>query len=214
MLLALLQSALPAFSVIVMSEIGDRTFFMVAIMAMRSRRSEVFAGALASAVVMTLLSAYVGKAAQFIPHSVVRLAAAGFFLFFGASMLREGWGMDADEANEELEEAELEVNKRTESSDAKPVGAGPWLPPVFTLVFAMTFFAEWGDRSQVATVVLGARQDLLGVMLGGVAGHALCNAAAVLGGKLVAERISLRSVTMCGGILFCLFALTGLLVDD
>ena len=48
----------------------------------------------------------------------------------------------------------------------------------------MTFLAEWGDRSQLTTIILGAREDALGVTLGGVLGHALCTGLAVLGSFL------------------------------
>ena len=33
--------------------------------------------------------------------------------------------------------------------------------------FTLTFVAEWGDRSQIATIAMGADQDLIGVTLGG-----------------------------------------------
>ena len=34
----------------------------------------------------------------------------------------------------------------------------------------MTFLAEWGDRSQLATIVLASANDLAGVILGGITG--------------------------------------------
>ena len=49
----------------------------------------------------------------------------------------------------------------------------------------MTFLAEWGDRSQLATIVLAAREEIKGVVIAGVLGHALCTGLAVLGGEYV-----------------------------
>lgn len=46
---------------IVVSEIGDKTFLIAAIMATRHSRMTVFAGALASLVVMSILSAAMGR---------------------------------------------------------------------------------------------------------------------------------------------------------
>ncbi|KAJ8922476.1 hypothetical protein NQ315_007504 [Exocentrus adspersus] len=43
-------------SVILVSEIGDKTFFIAAIMAMRHPRLTVFAGAISALVLMTILS--------------------------------------------------------------------------------------------------------------------------------------------------------------
>lgn len=41
---------------------------------------------------------------------------------------------------------------------------------IFTNTFGMTFLAEWGDRSQLATIVLAGINDVTGVCVGGVLG--------------------------------------------
>lgn len=78
---------------------------------------------------------------------------------------------------------------------------------IFTQAFTLTFLAEWGDRSQIATIALASSKNLYGVILGGLVGHALCTAVAVIGGRMLAARISERSVALVGGVLFLLFAL-------
>ena len=50
-------------TMILISEIGDKTFFIAAIMAMRNPRGVVFAGAIGALAVMTVLSAALGWAA-------------------------------------------------------------------------------------------------------------------------------------------------------
>jgi hypothetical protein len=62
--------------------------------------------------------------------------------------------------------------------------------------FTLTFLAEWGDRSQVATIGLAASANVAGVTAGGCLGHALCTGAAVLGGKGMATMISERAVAV------------------
>lgn len=64
---------------------------------------------------------------------------------------------------------------------------------VFVQAFTLTFLAEWGDRSQIATIILGAREDPVGVTLGGILGHSICTFIAVMGGRIVAQRISVRT---------------------
>jgi putative Ca2+/H+ antiporter (TMEM165/GDT1 family) len=76
----------------------------------------------------------------------------------------------------------------------------------------MTFLAEWGDRSQLATIVLAGINDVAGVCVGGVAGHCVCTGAAVLAGALVAKRISPRTVTVVGAIVFIAFACASLIL--
>lgn len=56
----------------------------------------------------------------------------------------------------------------------------------------MTFLGEWGDRSQIATIAMAAGQDYWWVTGGAVSGHGLCTAAAVIGGRAIAGRVSLR----------------------
>ena len=67
--------------------------------------------------------------------------------------------------------------------------------------------AEWGDRTQIATIALAAANSPLGVTLGASLGHLICAIIAVLGGQLIAARISERKITGIGGALFYVFAL-------
>uniref|UniRef100_A0A182WE36 GDT1 family protein n=1 Tax=Anopheles minimus TaxID=112268 RepID=A0A182WE36_9DIPT len=82
---------------------------------------------------------------------------------------------------------------------------------IFMQAFTMTFVAEWGDRSQLTTVILSARENIYGVIAGGIIGHSICTGLAVIGGRMIAQRISVRTVTLIGGVVFLLFALSALL---
>ena len=66
------------------------------------------------------------------------------------------------------------------------------LSPAWVQTFIMTFLGEWGDRSQIATIAMAAGQDYWWVTGGAVSGHAFCTAIAVLGGRAIAGRVSLR----------------------
>ncbi|RWW28640.1 hypothetical protein GW17_00006866 [Ensete ventricosum] len=61
---------------------------------------------------------------------------------------------------------------------------------LITQAFSITFFGEWGDKSQVTLNV-----DLL--RLFGCSGQAFCTTAAVLGGKSLASQISEKMVSSC-----------------
>lgn len=52
---------------------------------------------------------------------------------------------------------------------------------------------RWGDRSQLTTIILGARESIVGVIIGGVLGHALCTGIAVVFGRMLAKRLSVRT---------------------
>lgn len=81
---------------------------------------------------------------------------------------------------------------------------------IFMQAFTMTFLAEWGDRSQLTTIILSARENVYGVIIGGVIGHAICTGLAVIGGRMIAQKISVRTVTLIGGVVFLIFAVSAL----
>ncbi|KAG2341519.1 UPF0016-domain-containing protein [Suillus weaverae] len=83
------------------------------------------------------------------------------------------------------------------------------LGPVFVQSFVLTFLGEWGDRSQIATIALGAahNMNMYLVTLGTVLGHTCCTALAVVGGRYVSSKISVKHVTMGGAALFLIFGI-------
>jgi putative Ca2+/H+ antiporter (TMEM165/GDT1 family) len=86
--------------------------------------------------------------------------------------------------------------------------------PYLVLYFAdviNTVLSSPGDRSQIATIALAASKNPFGVVLGGLLGHAFCTGLAVIGGKMLAAKISERTVAIIGGLLFLVFGVTSLL---
>lgn len=103
---------------------------------------------------------------------------------------------------------------------------------LFTNTFVMTFLAEWGDRSQLATIVMAGKclsmahsifffllltclgiNDVSGVCVGGVLGHFICTGLAVICGALIAKKVSVRVVTLVGALVFIGFAVASLFID-
>jgi len=215
-------------SVIIVSELGDKTWFIAAIMAMRHSRFAVFAGAMAALALMTILSACLGWVTQIIPHKLTFYISTALFALFGLKMLHEGYHMSPDEGADEYEEANTEVQKTILELDTNKFSdleggttknsSSTWtvltfVSTIFVKSFMLTFVAEWGDRSQLTTIILAAREDVTGVILGGIAGHTICTGIAVVFGRLLARRISVRTVTLIGGVVFLLFALSALFVE-
>ncbi|KAM9435835.1 putative divalent cation/proton antiporter TMEM165 [Clarias gariepinus] len=229
--LGFIHAFVAAISVIIVSELGDKTFFIAAIMAMRYNRLTVLAGAMLALGLMTCLSVLFGYATTIIPRVYTYYISTVLFAIFGVRMLREGLRMSADEGQEELEEVQAEIKKKDEelqryklangASDVEAGTAAAMLPPrkwhnfispIFIQALTLTFLAEWGDRSQLATIVLAAREDPFGVAVGGTLGHCLCTGLAVVGGRMVAQKISVRTVTIIGGIVFLAFAFSALFI--
>ena len=80
-------------SVIVVSELGDKTFFIAAIMAMRHPRLIVFTGAMSALALMHVMSAFFGYVFTIIPRMFTYYVSSFLFAVFGLKMLREGWKM-------------------------------------------------------------------------------------------------------------------------
>merc|ERR1712146_315562 len=94
------------------------------------------------------------------------------------------------------EEGDEESGKSTGVSFDKK--SGQFDVAVMTQAFTVTFLAEWGDRSQIATIGLAASKNVYGVVIGGLIGHAFCTGLAVIGGKYLAAKISPKSVGYIG----------------
>ncbi|CAD7954031.1 unnamed protein product [Amoebophrya sp. A25] len=310
-----------ALGMIFATEIGDRTFFIAAIMAMSNSRLLVFGGAIGALAVMTVLSSILGHALpQLLPKVLTHWASIALLIYFGTKMLWEARQMyltgEGATVSEELEEVESELVEKglaAELADTKgkrsnelkglnddpefglgmapdsdacasevstagtmraeaispreismdaPHGGTSFSSPedrvtqkamaedastvasssgremyreqsanilsadgstatgrpsplqvqqqhlsVLTQAFTLTFLAEWGDRSQIATIALAAAQNPYGVTVGAIIGHAMCTGLAVIGGKILATSITERQVALSGGVLFYVFAL-------
>ncbi|KAJ8760769.1 hypothetical protein K2173_018837 [Erythroxylum novogranatense] len=222
---SLAQGFSKSLAMTILSEIGDKTFVAAAILAMRHPRRLVLSGCLGALIVMTILSAVVGWAApNLLSRTWTHHITTALFFAFGLWSLWDGFN-DKGEA-EELAEVEAKLNadfkgnigttkEGTKMDDDMKKEKRPLLTeffsPIFLKAFSITFFGEWGDKSQIATIGLAADENPLGVVLGGVLGQALCTTAAVLGGKSLASQISERMVALSGGVLFIVFGVQSFL---
>jgi putative Ca2+/H+ antiporter (TMEM165/GDT1 family) len=229
-----------AVAMIVATEIGDKTFFIAAVLSMKHDRSAVFVGAITALIIMTILSTAMGLILpNILPRQYTHLLGALLFLYFGFKLLSEARAMPAGKASDELEEVEeellLQSNKKADDdSDAvsnddieeqqekaktairkrrrrqRPLSRYQ----VALQALSLTFVAEWGDRSQIATIALAASHNPLGVTIGGCLGHSFCTGLAVIGGRMLAARISEKTVHLAGGVVFLLFGLHSLFLEE
>lgn len=252
-----------AVGLIIATEIGDKTFFIAAVLSMKNDRRAIFGGAILALIAMTILSTLMGLILpQFLDRKYTHVMAGILFLYFGGRLIYESQGMAAHKVSEELEEVEEElmhtgkkdeenndggddidasdtdggkavdpenqmrnrggfspagVTKNNSSNSSKKRRKGPLKKSFVSLLlqsFTLTFLAEWGDRSQIATIALAAAKNPYGVTIGGCLGHSLCTGMAVLGGRMLASRISEKTVSQYGGALFLLFGIHSLFFES
>jgi len=190
---------------ITISELGDKTFFIAVILSMRHSRWPVFIGVSAALATMTILSVVLGQMVSVLPQIYIDYAEIALFFGFGIKLLYDASKMSAKPSHTEEKEAIAAVEK-AESQLPKQQS----FLTICSEAFALTFVAEWGDRTQIATIALAATYQPLGIIVGATLGHAICTAIAVIGGKLIAGRVSERMITAIGGCLFLIFGAVAL----
>jgi putative Ca2+/H+ antiporter (TMEM165/GDT1 family) len=122
-----------AFSLVFVSEIGDKTFFMAGLLAMKTSRLISFIGSMGALFVMTLISVIIGQTFHAVPAGLLGgegsflgslplddIAAVIAFAFFGVKTIADALNLEEGESvmDEELADAEEEV----ENSDTTKQG--------------------------------------------------------------------------------------------
>ncbi|KAG5193133.1 hypothetical protein JKP88DRAFT_195619 [Tribonema minus] len=205
-----------AFSLVFVSEIGDKTFFIAGLLAAKTSRLISFAGSIAALSVMTVLSCLIGVAFHSVPSTLTNgipfddYIAVAAFLYFGLVTLRDASQIpDDDNSGMEAEAAEAEESVKELSEGTKGGKAGaPSTLALIAQTFGLVFAAEFGDRSFLTTIALSAAQNPISVAGGAIAAHASATGIAVMGGALLSQYISEKLVGYIGGTLFIIFAIT------
>lgn len=204
-----------AFTLIFVSEIGDKTFFIAALLAMQYEKGLVLLGSMGALALMSILSVVIGRIFQSVPAQfqttlpIGEYAAVTLLLFFGLKSIKDAWDLPSKDVKngdnsspelDELAEAEELVKEKASQRLSNPL-------EIIWKSFSLVFFAEWGDRSMLATIALAAAQSPWGVASGAIAGHLLATCIAIVGGSLLANYISEKLVGYLGGGLFLIFAI-------
>lgn len=113
-----------AFSLVFVSEIGDKTFFIAALLAAKTSRLISFAGSVGALAVMTVLAVLVGLAFHSVPSvftsglPVDDIVAAAAFLYFGINTLKDAYQLP-DDSNEGIDEERAEAEESVKELEGK-----------------------------------------------------------------------------------------------
>ncbi|XP_056170238.1 protein PAM71-homolog, chloroplastic isoform X2 [Syzygium oleosum] len=187
-----------AFTLIFVSEIGDKTFFIAALLAMQYRKGLVLLGSMGALSLMTILSVVIGKIFQSVPAQfqttlpIGEYAAVTLLIFFGLKSIKDAWDIPSN-VEKSGEKCSPELDEYVEAEELVKEKVAKRLSNPLEIVwksFSLIFFAEWGDRSMLATIALGAAQSPWGVASGAIVGHLVATSIAILGGAFLANYIS------------------------
>ncbi|CAM9793931.1 unnamed protein product [Chrysoparadoxa australica] len=201
-----------AFSLVFVSEIGDKTFFIAGLLAAKTSRLISFTGSVGALAVMTVISCVIGVVAHSVPAFFTSggipyddILAAAAFLYFGLNTLKGAYDLPDDD-NSGIEGEKADAEEAIQDVVAKPGSSGFWA--LILQTFSLVFAAEFGDRSFITTIALAAAQNPVSVCLGGITAHASATGIAVAGGALLSQYISEKVIGYIGGSLFLVFAAT------
>lgn len=181
----MLEALAASFAVVALAEIGDKTMLLAIILAARFRApAPIILGILFATLANHALAALAGSvAASWLDGPAFRYAVAAGFIAMGLWTLVPDT-MDDDEA--------------PRSRMASP----------FLTTLIVFFLVEIGDKTQVATIALGARyHDVLMVTMGTTLGMLAANVPAVLLGDRIVERIPLKYIRYAAAALFVVLGL-------
>lgn len=172
-------------AVVALAEIGDKTMLLAIVLAARLRAPwQILAGILAATLANHGLAALVGsEVAGLIDAPWFRTAVAVGFIAMAA------WTLVPDK----LDDDEESITRR----------GGPFLTTLVAF-----FLVEMGDKTQIATIALGAQyNDVLTVAAGTTLGMMLANAPAVFLGEELVKRVSLKATRIAAALLFLVLGL-------
>ncbi len=185
----MLEALFTSTAVVALAEIGDKTQLLAIVLAARFKRPvPIVLGILVATLGNHFLAAMAGSlAAGWFDGPAFRYAVAVGFIAMAA------WTLVPD---------------KFEDDEATAVTRGG---AFFTTLVAF-FLVEMGDKTQVATIALGARfHDAIAVTAGTTLGMMLANVPAVLlGGELV-KRVPLGVVRMIAALFFAVLGVLLLL---
>jgi putative Ca2+/H+ antiporter (TMEM165/GDT1 family) len=182
------NSFLLATSIVGLAEIGDKTQLLSLLLAAKYKTHHwaIVAGIFVATVFNHAIAAWLGSAiAQWVDPELMRWIIAGGFIALGLWLL---------------------VPDKLDDDEKTPIAHSSW--KVFTITTSLFFIAEMGDKTQVATVALGARyDDLMAVVLGTTVGMMLANAPAVWLGQKFTNALPVKWVHAIAAIIFIIMGL-------
>jgi len=177
----MLSAFLASTALVALAEIGDKTMLLAILLAARLRAPvAILLGILVATLANHALAALVGReAASLLDAPWFRLAIALGFIAMAA------WTLIPDKLDDDEDGA---VRRRG--------GA-------FLTTLVAFFLVEMGDKTQVATIALGARYHAVAVVTAGTTlGMMLANTPAVLFGEALTRRVSLAATRTAAALLF------------
>jgi putative Ca2+/H+ antiporter (TMEM165/GDT1 family) len=174
-----------SFLLIVLAEMGDKTQFLAMSFATRYNAYKVLFAVFLATMASFAITVAIGQLlTTIVPLDVISLAASLSFIGFGLWTLR---------------------GEKPKSEDKKVSRFG-----VVGTVFLAFFIAEFGDKTQLATISLAAQyQNAVSVFIGATLGMLLADGIGIIVGVVLGKHIPQRTIKWVSATIFLIFGLVG-----
>jgi putative Ca2+/H+ antiporter (TMEM165/GDT1 family) len=170
---------------VVLAEMGDKTQLLAMAFATRYRWQTVMWGVFIATLVNHLFAVLLGSyLTNIVPLHYIQIAASASFILFGL------WTLRGDKLNNE--DRRFNFN------------------PFWTVAIAF-FFAEMGDKTQLATIALATKySNVIQVWLGTTSGMLVADAIGIIFGIVLGKKIPERAIKWFAALIFIFFGIAGL----
>lgn len=178
-----MEALLQSFGLVFASEMGDKTQLLALVLTLRFKKPfAIMAGILMATLLnhglATLVGGWIGS--QF-PEQTLRIALA--LVFFGFAI----WILIPDTIADEAGKSDAGAN-------------------AFITTLVLFFLAEMGDKTQLATIALGAKFQMpLAVTAGTTLGMMAADGLAVFFGEQLTRKIPMKAIRIFSAALFAVF---------
>lgn len=182
-----MEAFLLSAAIVAVAEVGDKTQLLSLVLITRYRQPvPILLGIVLATLVNHAAAAWIGHAAAtWMDPTILRYLLGASFLAMAL------WVLLPDAMDDE---------------------ATPRYGGVLLTTLALFFLAEIGDKTQIATIALGARyENVAAVVAGTTLGMLLANAPVVLGGRYIMQRLPLHWMRRAAAFLFAALGVATLL---
>lgn len=178
-----MEALLQSFGLVLASEMGDKTQLLALVLALRFKKPWVVMAGILVATLLNhgLATAVGGWLGSMVPENTLRIGLAVIFFAFAA------WILVPDKIDDDEAEAKTGTS-------------------AFMTTTILFFLAEMGDKTQLATVALGAKFQMpIAVTAGTTLGMLAADGLAVVFGERLTKIVPMKTIRIVSCLLFALF---------
>ncbi len=171
------------FVAIAIAELGDKTQVSILLLSSKTKKySYIFLGVFFAFLIVDGIAIVAGNLiTSVVDISILKPISGIVFIIFGVYML---------------------LNKKEENEDKN------YNKNIFISAFLMIFLTEWGDKTQVASVLFATQYNMYFVLIGTMLALSILSLIAIFFGKILSARLDKKRLKNIAGVVFIILGIT------